>query len=189
MHGANGKKKWAVIVASLSLVIFAGVLYVDYKTDQLMDLASGEIIEVLEPHIIDIPVETVSEKATEMPDLSEHDIEGLTPSDGQELSSAEQEKIPAKSPPISASTPSNSETELASENAADISTEEATLFEKAQAYKLASSKLSAKEINALMQWSQDGFTETEKESAKSLFYSRFSEEEQQWILGLFKKYN
>jgi len=69
-----------------------------------------------------------------------------------------------------------------------VDAEAATLAEKAKAYKLASSKLSAKEINALIQWSQGGFTQEEKESAKSLFYSRFTADEQQWILRLFRKY-
>jgi len=189
LRGANDKKKWVLLLAAVCLVLVAGVVYVDYKTDQMMGLASGEIIEVLEPHVIEIPVETESEKVAEVTDLTENDTEGATPSDGEAVSSDNQTKLPAAAPQKPAPESSNNVTEQATENTTDISAEEATLFEKAQAYKLASSKLSAKEINALIQWSQDGFNETEKESAKSLFYSRFSEEEQQWILGLFKKYN
>lgn len=189
MRGVNGKRKWVLLLAAVCLVLVAGVVYVDLKTDQMMGLASGEIIEVLEPHVIDIPEETEPEKVTEVTDLSEYDTEGVTPSDGQAVSSGDQTKLPAAAPQKPASESSSNGTNQVPENTTDISAEEATLIEKAQAYKLASSKLSAKEINALIQWSQGGFSEKEKESAKSLFYSRFSEEEQQWILGLFKKYN
>ena len=85
--------------------------------------------------------------------------------------------------PEKAVTAEPAETEVVS-----VNPEAATLSEKAKAYKLASSKLSAGEISSLIKWSQGGFTQEEKEKAKALFYSRFTAEEQQWILGLFRKY-
>jgi len=185
MRVAKSKKNWMLLTASLLITIIVTVIYLDYKTDQMMTLASGKIVEALAPQTALLPkVDEATEAVS--PQSEAAGASGTTQSDTQAASRPEQ-NISQTVSPVKQS--ANTEIKNPSSTVTMVETKDATLLEKAKAYKLASSKLSEKEINALMQWSQGGLTETEKESAKSLFYSRFSEEEQQWILGLFKKYN
>ena len=185
MRVAKLKKTLILLTASLLITIIVTVIYLDYKTDQLMTLASGEIVEVLEPQAVELPkLDEANEAAS--PQSEATGTSGTTEPETQAASRPEQNVSQTASPTKQSA---NTVDKNPSNTVTTVETKDATLLEKAKAYKLASSKLSAKEINALMQWSQGGLTETEKESAKSLFYSRFSEEEQQWILGLFKKYN
>jgi len=186
---AKGKGKRVILVSVLLVIVTSGVLYLDFKTNQIMKQNSGEIVEVLTPQDIERPEKALAQEVTNEPAGFIVQAEGSNISDYDSNLSSGQDISPASPTQKPALETSSSKGDSAENNTVNIATEDATLIEKAKAYKLASSKLSVKEINALIQWSQGGFTETEKESAKSLFYSRFTEEEQQWILGLFKKYN
>ena len=53
---------------------------------------------------------------------------------------------------------------------------------------LAMSRLSASQISRLIDISAGGFTPTEKQEAKEMFYSNFTDAEQDWILGIYEKY-
>jgi len=185
MRVVKSKKTWMLLTASILITIIVTVIYLDYKTDQMMTLASSKIVEVLAPQAALLPkVDEATEAAS--PQSEATGASGITQSDTQAASRPER-NVSQTASPVKQS--ANTEDKNPSNTVIVVETKDVTLLEKAKAYKLASSKLSAKEINALMQWSQGGLTETEKESAKSLFYSRFSVEEQQWILGLFNKYN
>lgn len=209
MQGVKGRKPWLLAVFVAGLIIFAGVRYFDYKTNQLMAEASPGVVTMLEMESASdserAPGEAEEEERTaadnetlalagvpspaENAPVGESEIAGnIKPStSNNEGTTAKTPQSPVKteeSPvPEKAVIPEPAETEAVS-----VNPEAATLSEKAKAYKLASSKLSAGEISSLIKWSQGGFTQEEKEKAKALFYSRFTAEEQQWILGLFRKY-
>lgn len=60
--------------------------------------------------------------------------------------------------------------------------------DKAKAMALALSRLTASQISRLITISKDGFIAEERKEAKEMFYSNFTEAEQEWILGLYSKY-
>ncbi len=60
--------------------------------------------------------------------------------------------------------------------------------DKSEALKLAMSKLTALQISRLIEISSGGFTASEKQEAKDMFYSNFTSEEQNWILGVYQRY-
>lgn len=195
MRGVDNRRSWWLALAAALLLIIAGVKFLDYKTNQMLALASPDIVGILE-------TETDPIAETGQPDLEiDNESDSVT---GDEEEPESDTSPPVKAPvtgspatseaggtPIQ-SAPASSKADIKEQDPVaqevTVDTQAATLAEKAKAYKLASSKLSAKEINALIQWSQGGFTQEERESAKALFYSRFTAEEQQWILGLFRKY-
>lgn len=169
-----------------------------------MALASPELVDILESEEDVIVVSETSEAELENESQTEAGVTAqgaeTSPSANAPEKGGTSEGTKAGSAASSTSEPSGTAVQTGDTGAqgtagqeakaqeVKVDAEAATLAEKAKAYKLASSKLSAKEINALIQWSQGGFIQEEKESAKSLFYSRFTAEEQQWILGLFRKY-
>lgn len=204
MRDVKKRRPWLAAFAAAILLIIAAILFLNYKTDQMMALASPELVGILES---EQDVIVVSD-ATGLEPENESQIEAGVTAQGTGTSPSAP-KAPvnvggnisqqtSKAGGTAASSGSSGsgtvvqtgdgQTQEAKTQEVKVDAEAATLAEKAKAYKLASSKLSAKEINALIQWSQGGFTQEEKESAKSLFYSRFTAEEQQWILGLFRKY-
>lgn len=196
MRGVKGMRQGLLVAAAVILVIFAGVRYFDYKTNQLMAKALPGVVTMLETES-----EPGSERAQE-----EAEGEALTESEGETLEGGEAPSPPENTPEgevkasgaVKTQSPVQTKdsveavkadaSEQTQTEAISVDPEAATLTEKAKAYKLASSKLTAGEINSLIKWSQGGFTQDEKEKAKALFYSRFTAEEQQWILGLFRKY-
>ena len=60
--------------------------------------------------------------------------------------------------------------------------------DKSEALKLAMSKLTALQISRLIEISSGGFTASERQEAKDMFYSNFTNEEQNWILGVYQRY-
>ncbi len=67
-------------------------------------------------------------------------------------------------------------------------TENSFTSDKAKAMALATKKLTAAQIIDLMDMAEGGFTKVEKAKAKEMFYSNFTEEEQTWILDVYKKH-
>ena len=209
MQGVRVKKPWLLAALVTGLIIFAGVRYFDYKTNQLMAQASPGVVRMLEVESASDSERVSGDAAGETRTEAESEsLEGVgLPSPSAEAAVRESERTGNVKPASSSSestadmmsqSPVKAEDRAVAEKAVtpepaqteavSVNPEAASLSEKAKAYKLAASKLSAGEINSLIQWSQGGFTQDEKEKAKALFYSRFTAEEQQWILGLFKKY-
>lgn len=205
MRDVKGRRPWLAAFAAAILLIIAGVLYLNYMTDQMMALASPELVDILESKEDVIVVSEAPEAELENESQTEAGVtaqgtEASPRANAPENGGASEGPKAGGAAASGTSEPSGTAVQAGNAGAQDtagqeakaqevkVDAEAATLAEKAKAYKLASSKLSAKEINALIQWSQGGFTQEEKESAKSLFYSRFTAEEQQWILGLFRKY-
>ena len=176
------KKKMTRIVLAAGLfallLVSAGGLYVNHKANQLLTAAAGDLVALLEPVEAQpemngseiLPSEAPTDQESEAAAPSQNGSGGFNQTSGS--SDSDIKKASSKDP----------------QTVVAINTEAITLAEKAKAYKLATSKLSASEMNQLLQQSKGGFTETERESAKSLFYSRFTPEEQAYILQLFKKY-
>lgn len=98
---------------------------------------------------------------------------------------------PADDPPAQ---PAGSETETVAEEEvlevpeAEELEKEVSLAEKAEAYKLAMSRLTSDQISRLFQIAEGGFTPEEKKEALDMFYNNFTPEERDWILSMYEKY-
>lgn len=185
------------IMAALVTIGGIGFLMLQQKADQMLKELSPEIVEMLEDGnqaSAASPDTNLDESLTEGAFEVGENSESVQVTDqrksttGKSTSSAQTSTgTTTKKPAVSADqSDAQEEAESASEA---VSSDGLTLSEKSKAYTLATSKLSSAEIKNLMQWSKGGFTPEEKAQAKALFYSRFTAEEQRWILSLLSKYN
>lgn len=185
------------IMAALVTIGGIGFLMLQQKADQMLKELSPEIVEMLEDSSqasAASPDTNLDESQTEGAFEEGENSESVQVTDqrksttGKSTSSAQTSTgTTTKKPAVSADqSDAQEEAESASEA---VSSDGLTLSEKSKAYTLATSKLSSAEIKNLMQWSKGGFTAEEKAQAKALFYSRFTAEEQRWILSLLSKYN
>lgn len=186
----------AIMAASVTIGGI-GFLMLQQKADKMLKELSPEIVEMLEggnQATAISPDTNLDEGQTEGAPEEGENSESVQVTDqrtsptGKSTSSAQTSTgTTTKKPAVSADqADAQEEAESASEAA---SSDGLTLSEKSKAYTLATSKLSSAEIKNLMQWSKGGFTPEEKAQAKALFYSRFTAEEQRWILSLLSKYN
>lgn len=100
--------------------------------------------------------------------------------------------------PVNSNTTTSNQTSVSdtSEQTEDTVIEEVeTTYTKADferdkkiAMDLALSRLTAHQISRLIDISSGGFSPEEKKEAKEMFYSNFTAEEQEWILGIYTKY-
>ncbi|MCH4890315.1 hypothetical protein EZV73_22220 [Acidaminobacter sp. JC074] len=131
----------------------------------------------------DTPAETVVETPTETVEEIPTETVEETPAETVEETPAEAEK----------ETPTETIEETPVETVEETPEEPAYTIEdferdKKVAMDLAMSRLSASQISRLIDLAEGGFSPDEKAEAKEMFYSNFTNEEQEWILDIYVKY-
>jgi hypothetical protein len=186
LGSGNRKKIWIGISVLILCAVLAGTYVFEKMTDRMLAQFSTDMILALAPeHEIVISKESLVDSETETP---EDHLNAEMPADPLK---------PVVKPKVQSTTDSNQpetpDTVPLSTDTAVVQVKvdpaEFTLAEKAKAYTLAAKRLSPAEMNNLLQWSQGGFTITEKQQAQALFNQNFTPDEQAWILDMFRKYN
>ncbi len=178
------------------------------KLQELTDTADEALVEVVpetDEEVEDIEVvieaaEDVSEVETSEDDTDVSETE-TTP---EETKTSEPETTPKEETVVQEETVVEDETvvqeeivieeetvvevEVVEPEPVEIYTEEDFERDKKIALDLAMSRLTTSQLSRLIDLSDEGFTSEEKVEAKDMFYSNFSQAEQDWILGIYDKY-
>jgi len=193
------RDKRIIIIALIAVAVTIGgigILMIQQRADQVLKELSLEIVEMLEGGDQQSADQTDTNPDGGQPEgaLEENKHSEILQDSEQRTSTSENLKSVSKNSTVTTTKKSTNSDDPSSEQQNTDSSKAAaadglTLSDKSKAYTLATSKLSSTEIKNLMQWSKGGFTAEEKAQAKALFYSRFTAEEQRWILSLLSKYN
>lgn len=128
--------------------------------------------------------ETGTSNETETTSQNDSSSQTDTTESGDEDSATEETQVEEKQ----AETKEPEPVEVVEEVEEEPYTEEDFERDKKVALDLAMSRLSGSQISRLIDISSGGFTPTEKQEAKEMFYSNFTAAEQDWILGIYEKY-
>lgn len=119
---------------------------------------------------------------------SQNDSSSQNDTTGSDADDSTTEETPTEETPVVEKQPEVKEPEEVEVVEEEPYTKEDFERDKKIALDLAMSRLSGSQISRLIDISADGFTPTEKQEAKEMFYSNFTDAEQDWILGIYEKY-
>jgi|LGOV01.1.fsa_nt_gb FtsZ-interacting cell division protein ZipA len=168
------------------------------KLQEPIDSTEDEVVPEIDEEVEDLEVVIEAAEDVSEAETSDDDTVSEPETIPEETTTSEPETTPKEETVVQEETVVEEETvvqeeivvevEVVEPEPVEIYTEEDFERDKKIALDLAMSRLTTSQLSRLIDLSDEGFTSEEKVEAKDMFYSNFSQAEQDWILGIYDKY-